>query len=236
MVPYSFTQLQMYSKCPRKYRYRYLEKTPKFVTEETQLERGIKYHEEIAKKISSGTPIKDIMSDVGEKAKKTLETLEPVGIIKYNQWIERKVMFDESFLPTEDYNQAYFLGYCDYARHFSTKDGQHTLQVFDWKTGQTRGERKQITVYAAYFKTIVEKDLAKTDIRQQTPPIDIRGIFYYPDLKSISRFVINDQYIEKTFSEIKKDIEVIQNDDTFPQMRSKLCEYCVYQPICVTDL
>ena len=204
MVRLSYTAIETYKACPRLYKLRYIEgKTPDKETPYA-LQRGSAMHKDIADKINQGQI--SLLPEIVQRF-----------ITPSNQWIEQKIMLNVDLLPTEDETECVILGYCDFARKLD-----ESLDVVDWKSGKTAGNRKQIRIYALYFYELLK-------------PKTVLGHFGYLDLNVVKTFKISTLDLLDIRDVLIEDLDRIGSDSYFVRNQSYRCKSCPFSFSCFFD-
>lgn len=183
---------------------KYLNKVEVAAPENKYMVRGSAIHKEIADNIRGGK--------IGQ-----LPQVARPFIYTDKQWIEQKVMLDVDFLPTDKEEDCIILGYCDYA---TLKDD--TLNIVDWKTGKSAGNKKQIYLYALYFNKLLS-------------PKKMIGHFVYVDIDKVTKVPLNSIILSEAQDNILEEYDRINSDSKFVRNQGYKCRECIYSSSCFFD-
>lgn len=238
---YSYSKINAFKQCKRKYKYLYIDKAETEQTE--QQKRGLNIHSSLYKE---NTEIEEV-----QKAFKLIDKPDSktsIGILtdKYKGGILKSIIYihdlailefkEREFALNKDFKicsyedkDYYFRGKIDYTKiffdgtkimlpNFSPYDCVKYAEIYDYKTGNSNGNRYQLELYSLYLYYMYGIT-------------DIRGYFVYIDKDKLSRPIILFDF-EKIKKQLIRDIEKIENEKDFEMCQSPLCSYCQFNDIC----
>lgn len=205
----SFTALQVYRGCPRRYKLKYVKQAePRYKEKPVAMTRGIEKHKEIAQALEN----------------KNIDGLPEIirNVIRFDvpYFIEKKLMFDKYLYPTELDSECIILGFCDFAYIDS-----EILEVFDWKSGKTPGKFEQLKLYTLFFRETFSVKRLKS----------FYGNFIYFDIGKRVRKNITVSCLEDYKDNLIREIDRIQSDSYFVRNKSYMCNQCEYSLNCFFD-
>ena len=221
-APYSFSAMNTYVQCPKKYKYSRIDKIDPGPRDMTALLKGgaihdilEKYPEKSTYKLApkyQGIADKFIESDLGQKYLGT----EAVQELKFGLTKDLKeCSFNDK--------SALFRGAVDY---LAVIDG--VLNICDWKTGKYRDEGyqdyNQLIFYAVYFFL-------------KYPEVDkIRISFIYIEHELENAVILIRDNLKTYLKELLGIIQNIEADQEFQKKPSRLCDWCEFQKHCNSDI
>jgi len=218
--PYSYSKISTYQQCPRKFKYKYIDKVKvPFVYSEALMKGGavhhiLEYHPEKSthKYQEKYQNIADnfINSETG----KLLFSLESKR--------EMSIGLTENIEPCNYSDENVMLrGYVDYYTIYNDY-----LWIVDYKTGKLKDPRwqsyDQNLWYSIYFFKKFSK-LNKIKITYQ----------YVEHLDSDNSIILKRKYLDNYIKSLMINISNIEKDDKFNKSESKLCDYCDFKEICL---
>lgn len=224
--PYSASKISLYDTCPRKFKFKYMEKIP--VEKEEfglALEKG-KYIHHVLEHYPFKPPKFEFQYSTKEDINRYQLTLRKViSDVYVNSLLRSKGNEKElSFFINDTWGFAekstYLRGYID----LIVFDNDSVL-IIDWKTGKKYGfDDNQINLYALIgFLVAKEKGL---------PINSVKCLYYYTQtLEYITKtFTLEDLDSLKEF--LRQKIDHIEGDFLFEKNVNKNCGYCDYYNIC----
>lgn len=214
---FSFSQLSTFKQCPKKWKFRYIDKLP--VKESEILEKGKKVHfilehfeDFLQKKLSdeyynckeSEIVLKFAKSELGK------------DILLKKSLREYEIKFNDNFEPTLENEK--FIGYIDRI-NISDK-----LELIDFKTGKYKEiqyqDYSQLIIYAIYmFQKF--KNIDKILLR-----------FIYVEHLLENSLELNRDSLEVYKKDFLNQIKNIENCNDFKANISKLCNWCDFKDSC----
>ena len=210
MKRWSFSMLETFEQCPKKYEYRYILKHPSSPPDpDGPLARGNQFHSEIEDYITGKAddlhkrfaPFRAYIDDV--KATPGLEVERLVAV--NNQWLS---------VPA-DSGQAWLRYKLDAKVPTSQP---HEIRVIDWKTGKVYPSKHfdQASLYAlGMFAEHPEIKLVQTE-------------FVYLDQRQMTAHTITAGAAPKLRENFERRVVVMHDMRKFPTSPSRLCAWCDY--------
>lgn len=242
---YSYSKIVLFERCKRAYKLKYIDKVEEKTESEAML-RGRKIHEDIEKGIET-TETSAIFQLTGvskETEKPAIQSRQGYkgGLVRSlvyrkeeNFFLEQKeVEFafgsDFNLVPWES-DRDWFHGVVDCVKCYVSSDsttpvflqsfkrGIEKIEVFDWKTGKSKGDRFQMEIYLLYVS------LKFPEIK------DVSGYFVYSDEVKKSRpILLPDPELVKTKLRIK--IKKIEENKEWGCSPNFFCKFCGYREDC----
>ncbi len=241
---FSFSQINAFDDCPKKYYYSSVLKIP--VMGRPHLSFGKTMHSSLEKIVELALPEK-----FDNKSLKELVSMDDIFDIYKSSWIDDwyddndqkneydkkgKGMLEDFYLKHKDKviepiyiekdfkfkiagnNEYSFKGTIDRVDRY--EDG---LKIVDYKTGRpkeklTLKEKKQLLIYQLAAEQIFDKPIRKLS-------------FYYLDDNTEVEFLGTEKELEKVEKQVVETIEKIKNND-FVAKSNMLCRYCDFSSIC----
>lgn len=225
-APYSFSKLNTYQTCPKRFKYKYIKKEKEGECDKSALVRGSAIHEMFENHQKGKEPKK---SKYTAEFKKALERPHVQKIKKHLESPEktcREISFGltKDFAPCEykDKN-ALFRGKIDLAYN-----DNGVLNLVDYKTGKPKDEKyqnyDQLLLYSIYFF-------------ERYPALDKLKISYvYVDHDIVNSLVVLRTYIEKHKEHFLNIVKKIETDQEYLPKHSALCKWCPFENTCQWDL
>ena len=217
--PYSFSRLNTHAKCPRRFRYQYIDRVKREPTDMTALLKGGALHSILenypARSTHKLAPRYQAIADaftgsvLGRK------------YLGYQSMREIRFGMDGDLAPCEyGAPTAIFRGFIDYT---CVIDG--VLHLLDWKSGKLKDQKyqhfEQLMFYAIYFF-------------QKYPALDKIniGYVYIEHAGCENSLLLERQYLPNYVEQLRGMIRAAENDTTFIKNPSRLCDWCPYQRHC----
>jgi len=234
-TPYSFSKINYWKGCPRKFRYQYVDKIPVVKADNIHLQRGrlvhlifelkrdiqkIKVHKEFLElkdkmepeviKECFGIYDKFISSDLGKSLMKRTDAFAelPIGL---DENLNHKGYSDKDVL---------LRGYIDKGLVDEKSD---TLILLDWKTGKYKEKADQDWAQLLYYSIALFSKMPFDNI--------VIGYVYVEHNKMNSRIVKRD-HIDRYKTALYQSINKIEADKTFTKNVSGLCSFCDFEALC----
>ena len=232
----SKSKINSYLKCPREFKYRYIDEIEVEPNEYMELGTNVHLIAETYAKIYGNNPQENpryYLDLIARQEKIDINEidihLDSLASFFNRAFIENdyKLFSQEEYLTDEKHN---FSGITDII--LETPNGD--LIVIDYKTGSSSSFSK-CRLELGYYKMIVESNYEKNVVSA--------GIFFTKDNKlRLLHFKDNDnkriymcnQELDEgldTLYEVRKNI----NESKFPKEEQFLCRYCTYSSICYKD-
>lgn len=221
-TPYSFSKLSLYNQCPRKFKYRYIDKIKvPFVYNEALLKGGavhsiLEHHpDESTHKLAN--TYKHI-------AQRFLKTELANQIFKQPTLREFDFGLSKKLEPTE-YNDsdALFRGSIDCI--FKEED---QLVLIDFKTGKLKDEKyqsfDQLMFYSLYF------------FQKYKELQTIKISYVYVEHENAENYlVLERKYLNNYVKQLIDIIKLAETEENFNKNITPLCGYCDYKDVCEKD-
>ena len=231
-MTYSFSGINSFLRCPKQYFYRYIQKL-RIETKSPALIHGKNIHEQIHKKDYTTKDAR--FAKQFKKAARLQNTLAGFPIYQdqdkvFIEFSEEKFGLTPEWKASEfDDKSALFRGIIDYARLLLDKenlkegdtifDGIMEIELFDWKTGNSRANPRQLESYALYFQSAFGVNKIKcTEV--------------YLTKKETRSWEAGEKELEDTKTWILAGIEKINQEKTWEVKPCGLCDYCDYKEFC----
>lgn len=235
----SFSSLQTFSQCKRKYYLKYIAGIKRRVDSEA-LRKGRRVHEGVAEKKGGEKEVDFALTKVlSGKFVAPLQiqnrkfnvhgNLKEKEGDRYIDFHEQKFAFDESFKFVDFGSPAgLFRGVIDYYYLILKPEGEGVrgfgdvfkeAHVFDWKTGKPRFERFQLNLYALFLSSMYKDTPIKCHIVNTTE--EIEKVWEFTEKVKI-----------KTVEKLTDTLRKIDEEQVFSTCSTPLCGWCDYQDIC----
>ena len=201
----STSQLTCYKSCPRKYNWQYIKRMRPLVTSDA-LNNGLTTHNLIAQGIFDLNYDPDIHASL-QIAKAYLEKSGPQS----DRLMEYKI-----FGTILDKHNA--VGIMDVIWPFKS-------HITDWKGGVDKQyKRFGYDIQAYIYTKLFEQEFGK--------PLESFDFVFFGDNSIYQPKITSDKFLSKNENRIADILKQIEEDKEFNRIRSPLCNYCQYQPIC----
>lgn len=217
-MKFSHSKLELYKQCPRKFKYRYIDKLPTKPFE--HLQKGSEVH-----RLLEIFGNEDLKSDIKEAYNIALKFSESeIGKEILSQKSKRELCIKfKDFEPIDsDSNDYDFIGYID--RVNFTNSG---LELIDYKTGKYKEPKyqdfQQLIIYAIWFFKKYEK-LTQIKIR-----------FVYVEHLQENTIVLTRDKIDDILNNLKILVKTIELDQDFHKKPNPLCDWCDFKEHCLND-
>ena len=232
----SKSKINTYLKCPREFKYRYIDEIEVEPNEYMELGTNVHLIAETYAKIYGNNPQEnpryylDLIARQEKINVDEIDThLDSLASFFNTAFIEKdyKLFSQEEYLIDEKHN---FSGITDIILETSDKN----LIVIDYKTGSSSSFNK-CRLELGYYKMLVESNYDRNVISA--------GIFFTKDNKlRLLHFKDNDnKRIYMCNQELKEGLDTLYevrknvNEAKFPKEEQFLCRYCTYSSICYKD-
>jgi CRISPR/Cas system-associated exonuclease Cas4 (RecB family) len=227
-APYSFSKINCFFECPKKFDYSYVNKIDKDddYRDPSYFVRGRFIHSYIANRLSGGDGTLNKFSGVdvydklhlAECAEKTLSN--DYVAISYDfdtNGIEKQIFLSKKMTPSNNARAA-MKGYIDY---YAVHDD--FAMIIDWKSGKYRPDANydQLELYAIW---VLERHPEITEI-------DL--VFYYVEHNKFSVKTVEASEVESFKKKIVENVDIIENEENFnPTPSKRSCLHCAYFDTC----
>jgi CRISPR/Cas system-associated exonuclease Cas4 (RecB family) len=232
----SKSKINSYLKCPREFKYRYIDEIEVEPNEYMELGTNVHLIAEIYAKIYGENPQENpryYLDLIARQEKINIEEidihLDSLASFFKRTFIENdyKLFSQEEYLTDEKHN---FSGITDII--LETPNGD--LIVIDYKTGSSSSFSK-CRLELGYYKMLVESNYDKNVISAGiffTKDNKLR-LLHFKDNENKRIYICNQELNEglDTLYEVRKNI----NESKFPKEEQFLCRYCTYSSICYKD-
>lgn len=217
MKPISFTRLEVFKQCPRKYKYKYVDKVEPEQQDFAALVKGRAIHA-ILESYPERTSHKG--------AERYQKFIEPFinselgrGYLGIKHVSEVKIGLDDNLEPVSyDDKKAIFRGIVDYTAIHGI------LNIIDFKTGKFKEQcyqsYDQLIFYAIYF------------FKRYKHIDKIRISFVYVEHVLENDLILERKYLDVYMSELLKSISNLRTESVFPTAKGKLCSWCDFKEHC----
>lgn len=222
-APYSFSAMNTYIQCPRKYKYSKIDKIPSENTDRTALLKGSAIHD-ILEKFPESSSYK-LAPKYQHIADKFIESNLGKKYIFSESIRELKFGLSTSLKECSFYNKdnTLFRGSID---HMCIIDDR--LNLIDWKTGKYKDLKYQDfnqLIFYAIFIFLKYEDLQ-----------EIRISFVYVEHNLENDLLLKRENLKSYIKEMITVIKDIENDKEFVKNPSRLCEWCDFRIHCSKDI
>jgi|LakMenEpi03Aug12_release.lakeMendotaPanAssembly.Ray.scaffolds.fasta_scaffold291333_2 CRISPR/Cas system-associated exonuclease Cas4 (RecB family) len=230
-APYSFSKIQTFFECQKKFEYTYVNKIPidYDYVDPIYFKRGRFLHAYIADRLNGGDglTISRHNIDIGEK----LKLVEFADVTLNNEYIsltydfntnkvESFVALDHELKPSNKKNKSALSGYIDY---YAVHDDYG--MIVDWKSGKYHSTPHyfQLELYAIW-------------IFQKYPEVtELDLVFYYVEHNKFQVKTINPNDVFELKTTLSAKITIIENTNTFEVNKSKKCTSCQFFNVCNSE-
>lgn len=222
----SFSSISTFIRCPLSYKIKYIKGLQGEVTE--AMERGKRIHEEVQMG-KTNTEQAKFARNVYKKTGKGYYNIADITQISTN-FAEMKLgikLVDNQFVTCDfDAKECYYRGIADLVILYYKKNADLTIkidkiEIIDWKTGKSSGNRQQLISYAYMLDKMVDCK-------------EITCKFVYLDKEKISRpIMITKKELENFEDWLLKEVEYIRTCQSFPAYYKNYgCAWCPNQEEC----
>ena len=206
-VAWSYSSLQNFENCPKRYYLTRVAKVVKDVMGEAAL-WGNTAHKALELRIAEGTPLPEKLAYMEPYALKILES----G--RKNIHCEKEYCFDSSFKLVEWFSKS---AWCRSKIDVEIRKSPEQAVLIDWKFGKRKPDSDQLKLFAAVAMT-ADKTLEQVET----------AFFWVPDKKMDKEVFTRDDVapIWQTFLGKVARVEHATEENKFPPRPSGLCGYC----------
>ena len=233
----SKSAVNSFLKCPREFKYAYVDKIKQEPNEYMQL--GTDVHEIAERFVKQGgissDDYREKLNEIAEEVNSEFDLDVHLDALAYffeevfqNEKMQYKVFSVEEYLYDEEHN---FSGLCDLV----VRDENNDVIIIDYKTGRS-GSIKKYRLELCYYKMLLESKYPNIDIISA-------GIFFTKDSKF--RFINFVECQEKGAFCTEKDcqaaldlLDFVREEvkaQRFTPNRQFICKYCGYKDMCEQD-
>jgi len=234
-APYSFSRINSWTQCPRKFRYNYIDRIGNR-TSSLALDRGkfihcLLEHEGDMKKVKASGDFRQVKKSgimTKEDYIACVQIYKDFTVSKIGKWISNKTpMFNElaiamdKNLDIQEYNAdgVIFRGYID-----KVARSEDTLILIDYKTGKYKENMPwdQLMYYGiSLFNSM---------------PFDkILMMNVFVEHNKYNKQVLNRSDQKKYQKALLTNIKNIESDTTFVKNETPLCNWCEHQEVCLKE-
>lgn len=238
-APYSWSKISTHQQCPRKFKYKYVDKLPTTFKPSIHLDKGklvhlifelerdipkIKAHKDFIEVKNNGLlgaeGIKNCFKIHDDFAKGKIGS----KILGYPRvFAELPLGLDKDLNITKyEADDVLLRGYIDDARHFP--DNDTAMICNDWKTGKLPREQKwgQLLYYSIglFSRSPVDKILLN---------------YLYVEHNHAESKIVHRSEIEKYKKALYTTIDIIETDEVYDKCETGLCNFCDFQDHCMQD-
>jgi len=249
MTIYSYSRLNCFKQCPKKYKFQYVDKIIVEVKENIELYLGKRVHE----------TLKKLYQDLYYKK---LNSLRQLLNFLYNKW--SKNWNDSIKIVKEDYDHDDYLKMADkyitdYYIHYYpfnhsraialekriiinlNGSSNHQLCVYIDRINKTKDRVYHIHDYKTcskmpseeYFRSDWQLPLYALVLKKRYSYIkNIHLVWHLLKFNKEIKLIRSDGDLEKLKIDVVQLIDIIENTNYFPSKPSKLCDWCKFKSIC----
>ena len=239
-APYSWSKISTFTQCPRKFKYKYIDKLPTEFKPSIHLDKGKLIHlifelERDIEKIKVHKDFKEIKANnlLGADGIKNCFKIHDdfvksqLGdkILKFPRAFAEMPLGLDPELNITSYSADNVLlrGYIDDARFI--EDNDDVMICNDWKSGKIPQKQSwgQLLYYSIglFSKTPVEKILLN---------------YVYVEHDHLESKIVYRKDLEKYRTALYKTIDVIESCPDYHKEENGLCNFCDYEEICMQEL
>ena len=225
----SFSSINTFKRCPLSYKVRYIdgqrsEPTP-------QMQRGSNVHREIQQGKADTEPTK-FAKKFYKKTGKDYRNIADIKQLTENiAEMKLGIKFDKEELIFCEFDDdaCFYRGKADlvilyYKKKENLSIAVEKIEIIDWKTGTSSGDRKQLISYAYMLNKMIGCK-------------DIICKFVYLDKEKISRdIVVTEKELQDIETWIKSSVDAIQVETEYPaKFPNWSCNFCPNNEICTNN-
>jgi CRISPR/Cas system-associated exonuclease Cas4 (RecB family) len=240
--PWSYSKINAWLECPRKFKYWYVDKVPMEWEDTVPTQRGTLIHlifelNRDLKKIKAHKDFKDILQ------KKILSPEDIKGCFKvYDSFVKSKEgqsimsktrLFAELPLGLDHelnftrYDDSPFLrGYVDAA--FVNENNDKSMVIVDWKSGRHKPKDKQDWTQLLYYS--IGMFSANPNLEK------VVLAFVYVEHNKMNLKIVTRDELPRYKQSLYNTTDKIEEDVVFPKNQTHLCDYCFYRHHCDSDV
>jgi len=219
---YSFSSLDKYKKCPRAFKYIYIDKEP--VLENEGSKKGSEIHNYLEQIMTDANKNKSLSMPI-EFAKdypNILDNFLYLETKRYSRFKDKDLYYDNELEQKVFDYDLNIVGKIDRVYYLFDKENGKVL--LDYKTGKVKDIKDNYPQLAQYTYMYNKK--------YPNDPIKYWEIDYVAEKDKYFLEKIDNKLIEARIKEIKEEIETIEKDNTYNCKLSPLCLWCPVLHIC----
>lgn len=211
MNTFSFSKISTYKECPLKYKYRYIDKIPSKPS--VHLIKGSKVHK-LLENYENSTA-----GEYSEIVRNFAESELGQEILSKPSIREHKIKLNADLRANDELkkHETRFIGFID---RINVDGG---VDLIDFKTGKYKEPKyqdfEQLILYSLYM-------FDKFDI------CEIKLRFVYVEHNIENTLIFKRESADFYRTQLKADIEKIENDSEFKKCPGPLCPWCDYRDLC----
>lgn len=238
-APYSFSRMESWVSCPKKFQYSYIIKPERIETENPVLEKGTLFHAVLEHDIIDNLDNFSLDDKFKALSAADIENIVTQALVFTDEskiysdiksLLGEKVPEKEIFLgnelkPVNDISLATIRGFIDLLVYDSENK---TCHIYDWKTG---GKSK-----ADLMKWPKPKDQLELYAIWASQMYDIETIhtaFVYVEHDHMAKYSFTTKDIPLLKEKFTNRINSIESDKTFNKNLSRLCAWCDFRTLCL---
>lgn len=223
--PYSFSKISLWNQCPKKFKYKYIDKIEQTEINDKSLKRGLSFHSILENyngeesSIIDDTIFRFVKSELGQKylisqvLDKSIRELQ-IGL-KYE---------DGKFIIVDNCSYSKSLAFYGKIDYVCIID--NVLNLIDWKSGKYKDikyqDYNQLLYYAIYF-FLKEPKINK-----------IRISFVYIEHFLENDMILSREYLDKYIQSFKESISNVEYSN-FEKKPNMFCSNCPFNEYCKND-
>jgi RecB family exonuclease len=234
-APYSYSKMDTFEKCPRRFKYKYIDKVKVPQEHFEHLDKGkfvhllLQYNGDVQKvkedkEFKTLNLNKDLVKESYKIYKEFVQSPQGKSILKRKELMKEFPLGldkDLELINFHDTENLLLRGYIDAAY---VDEKTNTLLIVDWKTGKKpqKVSFKQLLFYSLGLFSEMEQD-------------KIILVYAYVESKELVTQVLKREDVDKYKKALYDSISKIENETDFPKKESHLCDYCPYMEMCLED-
>ena len=238
-APYSFSRMDCWKQCPKKFEYNYIIKPPSEYVASPILEKGKLFHAilefDVANKLDEfhmpdsfeALSTKDA-GEIIEQALLFSESSETYLWIKSLKGIkvpEQEMFLGNKLQPVETIEESLIRGFIDLMIY---DEKTKSCYIFDWKTGgkskfalkKWPKPKDQLELYAIWANQVFGAEY-------------IEATFVYVEHDHMAKYTFDSDDIPKLKKKFQSKINSIESDNKFQKNLTQLCAWCDYKELCL---
>lgn len=237
--PYSFSKMDSWKQCPKKYEYNYIIKPEMEYVPSPVLEKGILTHAVL--EFATIDKLDEFTLDDEFKALSTKEAekiisqaltftdsstiYKRIKSLKGLKVTEQEMFLGDKLQPVEKLEDALIRGFIDLLIYDEKKN---ICYIYDWKTGGKSKEalkkwpkpKDQLELYAIWANQVFGVKF-------------IEAAFVYVEHDHIAKYTFNENEIPSLIEKFNNKINKIEEDTKFKKNLTQLCAWCDFKELCL---
>lgn len=220
-IAWSFSRLETYEQCPRKFQLQNILKPENFKFRENEItKRGKKVHDQLEQALISGAGLPQELAHVQPIISNIRNAFPPVNGQPVIQ-TERDIAFNWDLTLGDWFDKnVMFRAQLDVL----AVRGSEAV-IYDWKTGKVRDKPDQLRLYAAVIFLLYPEVMT------------VQTAFIFVDHQEVRAATYHREQFQKIWTEFNERSELIQiayEADEWPPRKNQLCGWCdAYKDQCV---